>query len=51
MKRPTMRDIKKMFAEEHVTVIRSLFGTSYINPTTGQEIDEQRALEILNGNY
>jgi len=51
MKKSTMRDIKKMFAEEHVTVTRSLFGTTYHNPTTGEEIDEQRALKILEGDY
>ena len=47
----SMKDIKKMFAKEHVTVIGSLFGTKYINPKTGNEMSKCVAQRYLSGEY
>jgi len=47
----SMKDIKKMFAREHVTVIGTLFGTKYINPKTGNEMSKYLAQKYLNGEY
>jgi hypothetical protein len=46
-----MKDVKKMFAHEHVIVIGSLFGTKYIDPKTGKEMSRYRAMKFLNGEY
>lgn len=46
-----MKDIKKMFASEHVKVIGSLFGTEYYDRHTGKKMSKRRALKILNGEY
>lgn len=47
----TIKDIKKMFASEHVKVICSLFGTEYIDVHTGKKMSKHKALKILNGEY
>jgi len=47
----SIRDIKKMFAKEHVKVISSLFGTKYINPKTGNEMSRYLAQKYLSGEY
>lgn len=47
----TLRDIKKMFAGEHVKVVTDIFGTRYINVKTKKEMPEHRALKILAGDY
>jgi len=47
----SIRDIKKMFAKEHVTVIGSLFGTKYIDPKTGKEMNKYMAQKYLRGEY
>jgi hypothetical protein len=51
MQQSTMKDIKKMFAKEHVTVIGSLFGMEYIDNKTGKRMSKRRALKILAGDY
>ena len=47
----SMRDIKKMFAKEHVVVYSDLFGTVYIDKKTGQNMSKARALRFLSGDY
>ena len=47
----SLKDIKKMFAKEHVKVIGSLFGTKYINPKTGNEMSKYMAQKYLSGEY
>ena len=47
----TIKDIKKMFAKEHATVVSSLFGTKYYDRHTGKKMSKKKALEILAGNY
>lgn len=51
MYQSTMRDIKKMFAGEHVRVLESIFGTKYIDAKTGKAISKRKALKILAGDY
>ena len=47
----TLRDIKKMFAGEHVKVVCDIFGTKYISVKTKKEIPKHQALKILAGEY
>jgi hypothetical protein len=47
----SMKDIKKMFAYEHVRVVGSLFGTEYYDPKTGKKMSKYRALRFLSGDY
>jgi len=47
----SIRDIKKMFAQEHVKIVKSLFGIKYINPKTGNEMSEYMAQKYLSGEY
>lgn len=47
----TLKDIKRMFASEHVKVIGSLFGTQYIDAHTGKPMSKRKALRILAGDY
>lgn len=47
----TLKDIKKMFAGEHVKVVRDIFGTKYINVKTKKEMPKHQALKILAGEY
>jgi len=47
----TMREIKKMFAREHVVIVETLFGTLYEHPKTHESISESKALRILAGDY
>lgn len=51
MFKSSLKDIKKMFAQEHVTVVSSLFGTKYYDAHTGKRIKRERALKILEGEY
>jgi len=46
-----LKDIKKMFAQEHVKIVKSLFGIKYINPKTGNEMSKYMAQKYLSGNY
>jgi hypothetical protein len=47
----TLKDIKKMFAGEHVLVVADIFGTKYINKKTKKQMPEHKALKILAGDY
>lgn len=47
----SMKDIKKMFAKEHVTIIGTLFGTHYIDKKTQKPMSKRKALKILSGDY
>lgn len=47
----TLRDIKKMFAGEHVIIKADIFGTKYISKKTKKEMSPHRALKILAGDY
>ena len=47
----SIKDIKKMFAGEHVRVEGTIFGTKYLDPKTGREIPKRKALKILAGDY
>lgn len=47
----SLRDIKKMFAREHVTEVYSLFGVEYFEKKTGRKMSEFEALKILAGDY
>jgi len=47
----SMKDIKKMFAHEHVKVFGSLFGTEYYHPKTGEKLSKAKALRFLSGEY
>ena len=51
MQQSTMKEIKKMFASEHVRVLSSLFGTEYYDRHTGKKMSKARALKILEGDY
>ena len=51
MHQSTMKDIKKMFACEHVSVVESLFGNEYFDKHTGKKMSKRRALKILDGDY
>jgi len=47
----SIKDIKKMFAKEHVRVEGSLFGTKYYDSKSGKEMSKAKALKFLNGEY
>ena len=47
----SIKDIKKMFAKEHVVVIASLFGTEYRSPKSGKKMSKYRAMKFLSGEY
>ena len=47
----SIRDIKKMFATEHVIKVVTLFGVLYYNAHTKEEMSEQQALKYLQGDY
>lgn len=47
----SIKEIKKMFASEHVKVVGSLFGTEYYKPKTGEKISKAEAMRFLSGNY
>lgn len=47
----TLRDIKKMFASEHVLVVNDIFGVKYINKKTKKEMLPHEAQKILAGEY
>jgi len=47
----TLKDIKKMFAGEHVLVKADIFGTKYIDAHTKKEMPAYKALKILAGDY
>lgn len=47
----TLKDIKKMFAKEHVQVVDSIFGTEYYDKHTGKKMSKRKAMKILNGEY
>jgi len=47
----SMKDIKKMFAKEHVKVESSLFGTKYYDPRSGKQMSKAKALRFLSGEY
>jgi len=47
----SMKEIKKMFACEHVYVYCDLFCTKYINVKTGKEMSKAKALKFLSGDY
>jgi hypothetical protein len=47
----TLKDIKKMFASEHVAVNNTVFGTEYIDKRTGKKMQKSKAIKILNGDY
>jgi len=47
----SVKDIKKMFASEHVKVVGSLFGTKYYNPKSGKKISKTKAMQFLSGEY
>jgi len=51
MQQSTLKDIKKMFASEHVKVVGSLFGTEYRNPKSGKKMSKAKALRFLSGDY
>ena len=46
-----MKELKKMFASEHVRVLGSLFGTEYYDRHTGEKMSKRKAMKILAGNY
>lgn len=47
----SLRDIKKMFASEHVFTFGSIYGTKYIDIKTKKELPKHIALKILAGDY
>ena len=47
----SMKDIKKMFAHEHVRVLSSLFGTEYYDVHTGKQMSKYKAMKFLSGDY
>jgi len=51
MQQSSMKDIKKMFASEHVRVLGSLFGTEYYDRYTGKKMSKEKAMRFLNGDY
>ncbi|MDQ7044736.1 MAG: hypothetical protein Q9M40_07015 [Sulfurimonas sp.] len=51
MQQSSIKEIKKMFASEHVRVLGSLFGTEYYDRHTGLQMSKAKALKILAGNY
>lgn len=51
MYKTTLKEIKKMFASEHVKIVMDLFGVKYYDKHTKKEISEYQALKILRGDY
>jgi hypothetical protein len=47
----TLREIKKMFACEHVVIVENIFGVHYEHPKTHKSISKSKALRILSGDY
>lgn len=47
----TIKDIKKLFAKEHITTIGTISGTRYIDAHTGRPLSRREATKIMNGEY
>ncbi|MCX6076028.1 MAG: hypothetical protein NTW78_03985 [Campylobacterales bacterium] len=51
MRFSTMREIKKMFACEHVKVVDGLLHVEYYDAHTGKRMSKAKAMRILDGDY